>query len=318
MKRSLAIALLLQGCGGAMSALEPAGPYAARLESLWWFFFWITIVPAAVVIGFALYAVRSARPDRPAAADGRFLAIGTVLPLVVITVMFVRSMAVSNEVKGVPSTPADLRIEVIGHQFWFEVRYPDHRVVTATEVHVPVGSEVELRVTSADVIHSFWIPQAQGKIDMIPGHRNAIRLRVDEPGTYRGICTEFCGVQHALMGLLLVAHPAEAFDAWILAQQRDTSADATSPGARHFERWCVECHAIRGAFPAGATGSPGPDLTHLATRRTLGSATLANNRGNLGGWILDPQPLKPGVRMPASPLSPAELHELLDYLESLR
>jgi cytochrome c oxidase subunit 2 len=218
---------------------------------------------------------------------------------------------------------ADVIIEVEGRQYWWDIRYLDEqgnvRFRTANEVHVPVGREIELRLTSADVIHSVWAPRITGKLDMIPGRENVMRFRVDETGVFRGVCAEYCGLQHTRMAFLVVAEDEPAYDAWIAqnaapALEPDTGAAAA--GRTVFaSSQCASCHTVRGVN-SGAT--LGPDLTHLASRRTLGAATLANNRGNLGGWITDPQGIKPGALMPPSTLHPDSLRALLAYLESLR
>lgn len=211
-----------------------------------------------------------------------------------------------------------LRIEVIGHQWWWEVRYPGNDFVTANEAHIPVGEEVTFRVTTEDVIHSFWVPPLGGKVDMIPGQTNELVLEADRSGTYTGRCAEFCGLQHAKMSFVVVAEERDDFDSWIAQQQRPASATASlseRAGEQVFlGSACVYCHAIEGT---AASGRIGPDLTHLASRRTLGAGQVPNTRGNLAGWILDPQSIKPGNKMPPTNLDGPELQALLDYLESL-
>jgi cytochrome c oxidase subunit 2 len=193
-------------------------------------------------------------------------------------------------------------------------------VVAANEIHVPAGRPVQVNVTSEDVIHSFWVPQLMGKLDMIPGKTNTTWLQADQPGAYRGECAEYCGVQHAHMAFLVVAEPPEQFAAW-LEGQRQPAAEPTEPlareGAQAFAReGCISCHEIRyGASPVG--GKAGPDLTHLASRRTIGAGLLANNPGNLAGWIANPQALKPGNKMPRLNLDAESLQALVAYLESL-
>jgi cytochrome c oxidase subunit II len=324
--RWIAIALLA-GCDGAMPALAPAGPGAARIADLWWLMLGVTGAGAAIAIGALVWAaLRRRARDREAAPpspgeDRVILILGGAVPAAILLGLLVASFRVGAQVAHPPGEPA-VTIDVIGHQFWWEVRYPDHGVVTANEIHVPAGAPVRLRLTSADVIHSFWVPELHGKMDLLPGKLNEFWIQADAPGVYRGQCAEFCGVQHALMALLVVAEPPGEFDAW-LAGQRRLQEPPDDPVLRRglevfVEARCVACHAVRGVTPPLATGQVGPDLTHLASRRTLGAAILENNRGNLAGWILDPQPLKPGNRMPASPLEPDELHALLAWLETLR
>jgi cytochrome c oxidase subunit 2 len=212
-----------------------------------------------------------------------------------------------------------LTVEVTGHDWWWEVRYPDRHVTTANEIHILVGQPVRLVLRSADVIHSFWVPQLAAKTDLIPGKTNVTWLQARVAGTYRGQCAEYCGLQHAHMALLVVADPPEAFAAWV-RQQRAT---ATAPGAplaasgrAVFERSsCAACHSIGGTT---ARGTIGPNLTHLGSRHTIGAGTLPNTPDNLAAWITDPQAAKPGAAMPPQPLTPQELRALVAYLESRR
>jgi cytochrome c oxidase subunit 2 len=192
-------------------------------------------------------------------------------------------------------------------------------VQTANEIHVPVGRKVRLEVRSGDVIHSFWAPNLHGKLDLIPGYGGTTSFRADRPGVYHGRCAEFCGLQHARMDFLVIADPPERFAAWYEQQLRAAPAPADSvqqKGQQVFlSRQCAMCHAIRGT---PANSRVGPDLTHLASRRTLAAGTLPNTRGHLAGWVLDPQKIKPGAKMPPNQLASDELHALLSYLQSLK
>ena len=206
-----------------------------------------------------------------------------------------------------------------GHDWWWEVRYPDQGIVSANEIHVPVGRPVRLRLTSADVIHSFWVPQLTVKTDLIPGQTNTTWIQASNPGTYRGQCAEYCGLQHAKMAILVIADPPDAFARW-LANERQPATAAADPlaarGRLALERnSCAACHTVRGTT---ASGTLGPDLTHFGGRRTIGADTLPNTPGNLGGWIVNSQTVKPGNKMPPQPLTPQELQALLAYLESLK
>jgi cytochrome c oxidase subunit 2 len=185
--------------------------------------------------------------------------------------------------------------------------------VTANEIHIPTRTRVDLVATTDDVIHSFWVPELNRKIDMIPGRRNRILLEADRPGRYRGQCSEFCGLQHAHMALVVVAEPAAKFKAW-LANMARPAAVAAGRGAQVFASDCASCHTIRGS---AASGVIGPDLTHLATRQTLGAVTLSNDPVHLRRWIRDAQAYKPGSRMPAMPLGGQDLRALVTYLEGL-
>ncbi|HYD82403.1 MAG TPA: c-type cytochrome, partial [Opitutus sp.] len=191
-------------------------------------------------------------------------------------------------------------------------------VETANEIHVPVGRPVHLQLRSADVIHSFWVPRLHGKRDLIPGRDTSLWIRADREGEYRGVCAEFCGHQHAHMQFVVVAQPAEEFEAW-LAQQRTAAREPTTERQKRgrevfFSATCVMCHTVRGT-PAGSR--VGPDLTHFGSRRTLAAAALPNERAELAKWVLDPQSVKPGVRMPPHAFETEDLEALLDYLESL-
>ncbi|GAB4515320.1 MAG: cytochrome c oxidase subunit II [Anaerolineae bacterium] len=248
---------------------------------------------------------------------------GIVMPSIVLAIVFgftIRSAAfIANE-----GDTDMLTVEVIGRRWWWEVNYPDHSVVTANEIHVPVGVPVEFRLLSGDVIHSFWVPQLAGKMDMVPGVENTLVLQADEPGVYRGECAEFCGLQHARMQFLVVAQSTEEFDQWVAAQQQDAAPAENEDAQRGQEVFisagCVYCHVIRGLDSGDVDRSQndlGPDLTHLASRMTIAAGIRDNNRGNLGGWIANPHGIKPGVLMPATVLSGADLQALLTYLETL-
>jgi cytochrome c oxidase subunit 2 len=208
---------------------------------------------------------------------------------------------------------------VTGHDWWWEVHYPAQGIVSANEVHVPVGRPVRLVLTSRDVIHSFWVPQLTVKTDLIPGHTNTTWIQASMPGSFRGQCAEYCGLQHAKMAILVIADPPDAFARW-LANERQPATAAADPlavrGRLALERnSCAACHTVRGT---AASGTLGPDLSHFGGRRTIGAGALANTRGNLGGWIINSQTVKPGNKMPPQPLTPEELQALLAYLESLK
>jgi len=216
--------------------------------------------------------------------------------------------------------PADLVVDVVGKQWWWEIRYrdtvPGRTFTTANELHLPVGKRVELRLTSTDVIHSFWVPDLQGKTDLIPGRENVAWIEASRPGEYGGQCAEYCGVQHATMGLLVVAQSQEDYERWAASQRAPAPPDTVNAQGREaFLRSCGYCHTVRGTT---AGGRMGPDLTHLASRRTLGAGLLLNTPGNLGGWIANPQALKPGTRMPRVPMSRDEFRLIHLYLQTLR
>jgi cytochrome c oxidase subunit II len=321
---ALPLALLLAGCGSAQNTLRPRGPGAEALALHWWIF--LAVLTAVAVIVLALLGValrRGARGGRarfPGGDNVFILVAGGLIPFLILVGLLLEVFRTGAALRQ--REPAALVVDAVGHQFWWEFRYPQHGVVTANEVHVPAGRPVEFHLTSADVIHSFWFPELQGKLDMNPGGVNRLWLQADEPGVYRGQCAEFCGVQHAFMAMLLIAQTEEEFAAWLERVRRPATAPGDADGRRGLEVFlraeCAQCHAIRGVVPAAATVDVGPDLTHLGLRRTLAAATLANNRGNLAGWVLDPQAHKPGARMPRTLLEPEELRALVSYLEGLR
>ena len=301
------------------STVDPAGPDAAAIAELWWWMFGVATAICVLVVVLMLLALRRAhRREAPTELPWTrsfVLGLGVVMPIAILVPLSIGTMFVGRETHRIDDAP--LVVDVIGHQFWWEVRYPDLGVVTANEIHVPVGTEVEFRLATADVIHSFWVPRLGGKLDMIPGRVNSYSLRADEPGVYEGICAEFCGIQHARMHFVLVAEEQEEFDAWAQAQAEPATEDLSEGALAGREVFrtssCAQCHRVAGVSEAEI----GPDLTHLASRRTLAAGLLENNRGHLAGWVMDPQGIKPGARMPGSSLNGVELAALLDYLEEL-
>jgi cytochrome c oxidase subunit 2 len=321
--------LWLSGCQGMQSALDPAGPQAARISELWWVMLAVCAAVFVLVLGVLLYAVFRPRRSDGEVADpharrrmtmtvGGAVAVTAVILFVLLTASVFAGRGLSSL-----STAGALTIEVTGHQWWWEIRYtdplPSRHVITANEIHIPVGRPVVLKLASQDVIHSFWVPNLHGKRDLIPGHLTTLSLQADRPGVYRGQCAEFCGYQHALMAFMIVAEPADAFSAWLDQQRRPAAQPVDDMQRRGQEVFlsspCMMCHTIRGT-PAG--GKVAPDLTHLASRRMLAAGTLPNTPGALAGWIIDPQNLKPGNKMPAHHFDPAELQALLAYLVSLK
>jgi len=320
-----------------MSVLEPAGPQAATIASLWDVFLWISIaVWVLVVAATGLAAIRARAPRRAVelgdplsgdpARDRRMIrgviAAGAVT-VAVLLALLVASIAAGGALAELEDEPDAIHVRITGRQWWWQIDYeptdPTRTASTANELHIPVGRPVHLELTSGDVIHSFWIPSLHGKRDLIPGRVNRTWIRADEPGTFAGQCAEFCGLEHARMMLTVIAEPPAAFDAW-LAHQREPAAEPAGEAERRGRRVflggpCVLCHAIAGT-PAG--GRLGPDLTHLAGRSTLAASPLPNGVGQLAGWIADPQALKPGARMPATTLPPEDLLALVAYLRGLR
>ena len=322
-------AAALAGCTpNAQSVTAPNGPAAERLLELSWILFALGGAVLALVVVLLLYALfRPHRPPLPpsAAADQRatrWIVIGgVVFPAVVLSALFPYVLHVQRETQQ-PPVDAALTIEVEGYRWWWAVRYlttggqPEFE--TANEIRIPVGRPVRVRLRSADVIHSFWVPRLQGKLDMIPGRATETWIQADAPGVYRGQCAEYCGHQHAKMALLVVAEPQDSFAAWYARQLRPAAEPSDPLAARgrsvFLGSGCAACHTVRGT---PAAGTAGPDLTHISSRITLAAATVANTPDHLGGWIADPQGIKPGSLMPATQLAPADLRALIRYLEML-
>ena len=314
-----AAALLLAGCARAPSAFAPRGAAASSIAVLWWVLLGLGTTIFVIVAAYLLIATMRQHPGGRtrvlAGADERFIAAwGIAIPAAVLLVVLGLTIRTGADTYRPPSEPG-VTVEITGHQFWWEVRYPDSGVVTANEVHIPAGEPVRLLLEARDVIHSFWVPQLHGKMDMIPGRTNEFWLEADEAGTYRGICAEFCGIQHAQMHLLVIASPPEEFEGWLAAQAEPPARGAAVAGERVYVDNCLSCHAVRGL---GQPSQAGPDLTHLASRTTLAAGMQDNDRDTLREWIRDPHELKPGVRMPAFDLPDEDLESLLDYLEGLR
>ena len=311
---------------GAGGAFEADGPFAREIAGLWWL---MLVLGVAVFAVFAVALVAGLLRRRAAADPGRpepgprslrrwVIGGGVVMPTAVLIVVLALTI---DSMRAVPTTaPAGaLRVEVVGHRWWWEIRYPGQGVVTANELHIPVDRPIELRLTSSDVIHSLWVPALGGKMDLLPDGVNTLVLEADEAGVHRSQCAEFCGLQHARMGLRVVAEPEDRFRSWLAANGQDARdpADAASARGRDVfrEADCGSCHTVRGT---DARGSGGPDLTHLASRQTIAALTRPLTRQNLAEWIADPDAIKRGVDMPATELRDEDLAALLDYLEGLR
>ncbi|MEA2600320.1 MAG: cytochrome c oxidase subunit [Acidobacteriota bacterium] len=330
--------LLFAGHPPAHSALASAGPQAARIESLWWLFFWVcSAVFLLVMAALAVGLVRDRTPEEAGAAPGpippearrrrtRVVAVATAITALILFVFLFASTGTGRAIASLSRSDRSdaMTVEVTGHQWWWEVQYidpvPGQRVTTANEIHIPVGRPVRIRTASHDVIHSFWVPSLHGKRDLIPGHDSEdFWLQADRPGVYRGQCAEFCGHQHAHMAFLVIADPPDRFAAWLDAQRQPAATPATPQALRGQDLFvhlqCALCHAVEGT---DAGGRVGPDLTHVASRRTLAAATLPNTRGHLSDWIVDSQRIKPGNPMPPTRLAGEDLESILAYLESLK
>ena len=314
-------------CSGVQSPLAPAGPQADAIASLTWWFFGVCAVVyllTLAALGGALARRRRQSDDDPATARrlGVVVAAAVGVTVVVLVLLTIASVAAGRRLTA-PTGPGAITVDVIGHQWWWEFQYrdkdPQDWVNSPNELHIPVGVPVTIRATSRDVIHSFWVPNLHGKRDLVPGMITHTWIQADKPGIYRGQCAEFCGHQHAHMAFLVVAEPMETFMDWLQQQRRAAPAPVTAAQQRGHDVFmtgpCALCHTIRGT-PAGSR--VGPDLTHVASRRTIAAGTLPTTRGHLAGWIADSQSIKPGNRMPPNLVRGEDLQALLAYIETLR
>lgn len=339
----------------SLRALDPAAVQAERIADLWWGFFWVCTVAYALVLAAALWAALRRRAAGAPAKEGpterdpapgndarplhlveprvlereparerrlaRVVGAATAATVVGLLGLLVASVATG---RALGRTGEERRtVHVTGYQWWWKVAYPDqapHRsATTANELHLPLGVPVRLQLDGGDVIHSLWVPRLHGKRDLIPGRTTFLTVEPRRPGTYLGLCAEFCGAQHAHMTLPVVVEPPARFERWLAAQAMPAAEPRSVAEQRgravFLASTCPMCHAVRGT---PANGQMAPDLTHVGGRVSLAAGTLPNRRGPLAGWIVDPHGVKPGVNMPTHPtLSRAELDDLVAWLRSL-
>lgn len=322
----VAAGLLLIGASACAAPIDSFNPVTGRGRAISDLFV-VTLVLSALVfllvVGVLAYVLvrfrsRADAPEPPQIHGNTRLEIGwTIAPLLLLVVLFFMTVQTQRIVEA--EAPGALRIRVIGHQWWWEYQYPELGLITANELHLPVGRPIKLELEGADVIHSFWVPQLGWKKDTIPGKTNDIWAEFDQAGVYDGACTEYCGTQHAWMRVRLVAEPADQFDAWARQQQQPSPApsnETTRRGQAVFlQNTCVNCHAVAGT-PANAR--VGPDLSHFGSRTTIGSGVLDNTPENLRRWLAEVQRVKPGALMPNYNILPEDdLRALVDYLEGL-
>lgn len=310
--------------GGSPTMFEPAAEPAAAIRD--YATFVIAIVAAIGVMVGVLIAYTVARfrhrpgddiSEPPQVYGSNQLELAwTVVPIVVVVLLGLVTARNIWDLQSPAHEVGALRIVATGHQWWWEFEYPEQGFVTANELHVPVGRKVVLELASADVIHSFWVPELAGKTDLVPGRTNRMWFAADREGEFVGQCAEYCGTQHAHMLLRVVVDSEARFEDWAHNERRDAvTASATAHGRRVFESTaCVSCHTIRGT---GASGRFGPDLTHVASRQTLAAGAVPNDLSGLIDWITDPDHVKPGALMPAMELESAEIRALAEYLHSL-
>jgi cytochrome c oxidase subunit II len=323
--------LVVAGCGSTQNSLAPHSHQARDIANLFWWMMGGAWIGLALVVGLLLLSWkragrrgfgRDSEGPKPGERPGWYVVVGAgiVLPIVVISTLFVISDTLVIRTTEAPAKAAtSLTVQVIGHQFWWEIRYPGSRAVTANELHIPVDTPVRVEVRTADVIHSLWVPELNRKIDTIPGRTNVIELDANSTGFYRGECAEFCGLQHAKMGIAVFVDSPSAFRTW-LARQAKPAAPPRSAAARRGLRLftsgaCATCHAIRGT---SAASNVGPDLTHVAGRTTLGALAIENGGGRLREWIANSQGIKPGNQMPNVQLGRTQLDDLAAYLSGLK
>ena len=297
---------------GIQSALNPQGPHAAEAAEIAWVLFIGAAAIFVVVLCFTAWAIYGTR-RRWLASRGLIIGGGIVFPAIALFALLLYTLTTAGRLAAAPEP--DVRIAVTGHQWWWEVEYltPEGKVdfVTANELRIPVGRNVEVALSSADVLHSFWVPALAGKLDLVPGKDNRLRLAASRAGVTRGQCAEYCGGPHAQMAFYVVAQEEADFEAWRQAQRQP--ADSTN---ELFVARCGNCHTVRGTQ---ARGTLGPDLTHVGSRLSIAAGILPNNAGTIAGWIASSQHIKPGNLMPAfEEFSGEELRTLAAYVENLK
>jgi cytochrome c oxidase subunit II len=318
-----------QGPQTTPSILAPVSTPAHEIYGLSLFVLLITGAIFVAVTGMLVFVIvkyRSRGPDaghEPAQVYGSVQVelAWTVIPVLIVVVLFLTTARIIFAIQDAPHPRSALDVTVIGHQFWWEFRYPKLNIVTANELHVPVSAQPHpaptfMRLLSADVDHSFWVPQLAGKTDLIPNHPNEMWMDPQKPGLYFGQCAQFCGIEHAKMLIRVYVDTPEQFAAWVKNEQRPAVDVATVAAGRQIfsTEACVNCHTIEGT---PAHGTFGPDLTHLMSRATIAAGAADNTPGNLRAWIKDPDTFKPGALMPAMDLSDAQIDQVVAYLSTL-
>src|SRR5829696_41941 len=317
--------LTLAGCGGDQSTLSPASPQEHKISVLFWVMLAVAWAGFALVVGLIVLGwVHRRKRGLPLgggekAGTALVIGLGVVMPIVLLTALFIYSDVFVIKSTAAPDPKSTQRtIQIVGYQWFWEARYSGTPAVTANDIHIPAGVRVLVVARTADVIHSFWVPRLNRKIDLIPGQRNTVLLEASEPGIYRGQCVEFCGLQHANMAQNVYADPPARFRTWLAHEAGPARAPTTGQERRGQEVFmaatCDGCHAIRGT---SADGHIGPDLTHVGAREGLAGLALTNTHENMLRWIDDPQSIKPGSKMPDLHLSRDDLRSVVAYLESL-
>ena len=317
--------VFVAGCAGAHSITEPRSPEARSINRSYWLLFWLAAGVYVVVITLVLVAIarrrRATEPDRRERFDNRLITIGGLaIPIVILGIVAVVTVRVANDLSPAgAAASAPVQITVEGKDWWWRIEYPNDGVVTANEIHVPVGQAVDITLISDDVIHSLWIPELNGKQDLVPGQVNHLRFTADTIGTFLGRCAEFCGIQHARMLFVVFVDSDTDYRAW-LADNRAAATAASGGQAQLGERIvtttsCAGCHTVRGT---PADGTVGPDLTHVGSRSTIAAGVLPNTPADMRHWLDKTQTVKHGALMPELDLSNADLDALVAYLEGLK
>ena len=318
------------GIDGVTSIFSPLAQPAQEIKETSLLVLLICAVIFVVVAGLLLYAIvrfrhragdEASEPPQVYGSNQIELA-WTVMPVLIVFVLILVTSRTIADIQNRKPPPGTVKATVVGHQWWWEIRYPELGIVTANELHVPASTgdthqPTFLKLQSADVAHSFWVPQLAGKIDLIPNRENLMWIEPTKPGTYPGNCAEYCGTQHARMLIRVVVHSPDEFDRWAREQQQSaaTETNATEGRKAFFANSCVNCHTIRGT---PAQGKFGPDLTHLMSRETLGAGAMSNTPDNLRLWVRDPQKFKVGCLMPNMQLTDQEVDQIAAYLQTLR
>jgi cytochrome c oxidase subunit II len=317
------LGVLLAACGEALpqNTLDPAGPVAERQFELFTLVFWIAVGVFVIVEGLLIFAMirfrhREGREPRQIHGNTRLEVAWTIVPAVILAGIAVPTVATIFDLSREPPGNA-LEITVTGHQWWWEVEYPEEEIVTANEIHVPTDRPVYLTLTSDDVIHSFWVGRLAGKQDLVPGHTENLLFSAPEPGTYRGTCAEYCGLSHANMRVRVIAQEPSEFEAWVQDQSEEAAATPPTEIEQTVTSTCMSCHQIRGIEGLTEPTQPAPDLTHVGSRQTLAAGLLANDPEDLARWLADPPAVKPGSRMPDYNLTEDQIDALVEFLGSL-
>ena len=321
----------LASCGGTQDTLNPHSHAAGDIANLFWWMMGIAfgglLLVSALMVAAWFRRGRGGTPSQPGDREAGerlgnkvVIGLGVILPICLLSALFVvGDTMIINVTQAPAASSTTMTVDAIGHQWWWQFKYPGTRANTADELHIPVDTRINLVATTADVIHSFWVPALNRKIDTIPSYRNRIELYSNKVGTFRGQCAEYCGLQHAHMAFLVIVQTKSAFRAWLRNEASNARAPTTAAeraGQKVFlDGPCSSCHMIRGTSAAGYVG---PDLTHVASRSYLAGLAVPNRPGYLAGWIMDSQHIKPGNEMPDMTLTGSQLRNVLAYLESLK